>query len=215
MSDLTPPEDRESMILDGYDGPLGPDEVSDAELLAAILADSSSWAEPRNDLEDDIVRAVEHDVPEPAPAPTRTPWFSRRVFMVSAAAAAVVLLVAAVVVMRDKSSNDFNTQLRATELAPAAHGESEITHNNAGFRIEMYAHDLPVLQAGEYYQAWLKNAAGVAVPIGTFSSSDDHVTLWSGVSPEVFPTMAVTIESTDNNQSASGRVVLVGRVERA
>ena len=212
MSDLTPHEDRESMILDGYEGPLGPDEVSDAELLASILADSSSWAEPRDDLEDDIVRAVEHDVPEHS----RAPWFSRRLFMVSTAAAAIVLLLAAVVVMRnDSSSKDFNATLRATELAPTAHGDGEITHNNAGFRIEMYAHDLPMLHAGEYYQAWLKNAAGVGVPIGTFSSSDDHVTLWSGVSPEVFPTMTVTIEATDNNPSSSGRVVLVGRVKPA
>jgi len=210
MSDLTPHEDRESMILDGYEGPLGPDEVADAELLASILADSSSWAEPRDDLEDDIVSALEHE----APARARTPWFSRRLFMVSTAAAAIVLLIAAVVVIRKDPSNDFDAKLTATELAPTAHGKSEIAHNNAGFRIEMYAHDLPVLHAGEYYQAWLKNAAGVAVPIGTFSSSDDHVTLWSGVSPEVFPTMTVSIESTDNNQGPSGRVVLVGNVER-
>ena len=210
MSDVTPHEDRESMILDGYEGPLGPDEVADAELLASILADSSSWAEPRDDLEDEIVNALEHDVPERA----RTPWFSRRLFMASAAAAAIVLLVAAVVVMRKDSNKDFSTRLRATELAPTAHGDSEITHNNAGFRIEMYAHDLPMLHAGEYYQAWLKNAAGVGVPIGTFSSSDDHITLWSGVSPEVFPTMTISIESTDNNQSPSGRVVLIGKVTR-
>ena len=100
-------------------------------------------------------------------------------------------------------------------------GEGEITHNNSGFRIEMYAHNLPSLHAGEYYQAWLKNASGTAVPIGTFSTSDDHVTLWSGVSPDVFPTMTVTIESTDNNQGfvrshrsrRSGRADLTARTE--
>jgi Anti-sigma-K factor rskA len=210
MSDLTPHEDREAMIIDSYEGSLGPDEVADAALLADILADPSSWAEPRDGLEDDIVRAVEHDTPTRA----KSAWTSRRMFLLSAAAALVVIALGAVVIARDHSSNDFETHLRATELAPAARGEGEITHNNSGFRIEMYAHDLPSLHAGEYYQAWLKNPTGTAVPIGTFSSSDDHVTLWSGVSPDVFPTMTVTIESTDNNQASSGRTVLVGPVER-
>jgi hypothetical protein len=210
MSDLTPHEDREAMIIDSYEGPLGPDEVADAALLAEILADSSAWAEPRADLEDDIVRAVEQDTP----APSKSRWSSRRMFLLSAAAALVVVAIGALVVARDHPSNDFKTTLRATELAPAARGEGEITHNRAGFRIEMYAHDLPMLHAGEYYQAWLKNASGTAVPIGTFSSSDDHVTFWSGVSPDVFPTMTVTIEATDNNQATSGRTVLVGPVER-
>ena len=58
----------------------------------------------------------------------------------------------------------------------------------------------------------MKNAAGTLVPIGTFSSSDGRVTLWSGVSPDDFPTMTVTIEAADNDQASSGRRVLVGEV---
>jgi hypothetical protein len=50
------------------------------------------------------------------------------------------------------------------------------------------------------------------VPIGTFSSSDGLVTLWSSVSPEQFPTITVTIEATDNQQGSSGRRVLIGDV---
>jgi hypothetical protein len=61
----------------------------------------------------------------------------------------------------------------------------------------------------------LKNAAGTLVPIGTFSSSDGHVTLWSGVSPKDFPTITVTIESPDNDQESSGRRVLVGEIRNA
>jgi Anti-sigma-K factor rskA len=68
------------------------------------------------------------------------------------------------------------------------------------------------LPNGEYYQAWLKNAAGALVPIGTFSSADASITLWSGVSPRDFPTITVTIESADNHQASSGRRVLVGEV---
>ena len=91
MSDLTPHEDREAMIIDSYEGSLGPDEVADATLLAEILADPSSWAEPRDDLENDIVRAVEHDVP----VRTKSAWTSRRMFLLSAAAALVVIALGA------------------------------------------------------------------------------------------------------------------------
>ena len=58
----------------------------------------------------------------------------------------------------------------------------------------------------------MKNAADTLVPIGTFSSSDGRITLWCGVSPKDFPTLTVTIEATDNEQTSSGRQVLVGEV---
>ena len=74
------------------------------------------------------------------------------------------------------------------------------------------ARGLPTLPAGEYYQAWLKNAEGILVPIGTFSSSGGKVTLWSGVSPQEFPTISVTIEAADGDQGSSGRRVLTGSV---
>ena len=61
-------------------------------------------------------------------------------------------------------------------------------------------------------KAWLKDAAGTLVPIGTFSSSDAQVTLWSGVSPATYSTLTVTIEAPDNNQGSSGKVVLRGDV---
>jgi hypothetical protein len=60
----------------------------------------------------------------------------------------------------------------------------------------------------------LKDASGTLVPIGTFSSSDDRVTLWSGVSPAKFPTLTITIEPVDNNQASSGQRVLMGDVHR-
>jgi Anti-sigma-K factor rskA, C-terminal len=76
------------------------------------------------------------------------------------------------------------------------------------------AHGLPPLAGAEYYQAWLKDDAGVRVPIGTFTSSDDHVTMWSGVSPESFSTMWVTVETTDDSSGPSSDVVLVGPVHK-
>jgi hypothetical protein len=69
------------------------------------------------------------------------------------------------------------------------------------------------LAAGEFYQSWLRNEAGTLVPLGPFSSSDERVSPWSGVLPKDFPTITMTIESTDNVQASCGRRVLVGTVE--
>jgi hypothetical protein len=76
--------------------------------------------------------------------------------------------------------------------------------------VVLEAHRLPPLGPGRYYEAWLRDAAGTAVPIGTFSSGREYVTLWSGVSPRRLSTMTITSERTDNDQTSSGRVVLVG-----
>ena len=85
-------------------------------------------------------------------------------------------------------------------------------HSNAGFRVTLDAHGLPALPRGEYYQAWLQSRDGTVVPIGTFSSSDGHVTLWSGVSAKEFPIVSVTVEPTDKQLAPSGHRVLVGEL---
>jgi hypothetical protein len=72
--------------------------------------------------------------------------------------------------------------------------------------------DLPTLPPGGSYQAWLKTAAGAVVPIGSFSSSRDEVTLWSGASPAGFVRMMVTMESKVDHLGSSGPVVLVGEL---
>jgi hypothetical protein len=58
----------------------------------------------------------------------------------------------------------------------------------------------------------LKDSHGTLVPIGTFSSSDGRVTLWSGVSPKDFNVISVTIEAADGDQGSSGDKVLTGVV---
>jgi hypothetical protein len=68
---------------------------------------------------------------------------------------------------------------------------------------------LPRLDNGQFYEAWLRNGAGVHVAIGTFNQGPD-VTLWAGVSPKDFPTIVVTAEQANGNPGSSGRVVLTG-----
>jgi len=218
MADRPTNEEREKLLADARGGALEPQEAAELSLLADVLGDSSTWAEPRAGLEDAVVRAVADA--EPTTTTSRTPPARsearrrrRRVLASALAAAAVIAtVVATVLVTRGGTSPDYEAQLRGTVSAPGAQASADITRNDAGFRITLDANGLPALRSGEYYQAWLKNAAGALVPIGTFSSSDGRVTLWSGLSPKDFPTLTVTIEATDNDQTSSGRQVLMGEI---
>jgi Anti-sigma-K factor rskA, C-terminal len=221
MTDRPTNEEREALIAGDRAGGLEPDEAAELALLADLLADPSTWAEPSAGLEDAIVDAVANAQPTAtmplAPRATGAshevaPRRRRVVMSAVAAAAAIAIVVVTLVVSQDGASPDYAAQLSATGLAPGAHASADITRTDAGFRVTLDARGLPLLQTGEYYEAWLKDAADTLVPIGTFSSSDGRVTLWSGVSPKDFPTITVTIEALDNDQASSGRRVLVGEV---
>jgi Anti-sigma-K factor rskA len=201
----------------------GPTNEGQAEvaLLSELLADPSTWAEPRADLEDAVVRAVMNAAPTRSTYSTTTGvahtsrFRPSRVVASAVAAAALALFAIGALNGLGGTKTDFNAQLAATSLAPGAHASAAITHNRAGFRIALDAHGLPALAPGRYYEAWLKSDSGELVGIGTFSSSDGRVTLWSGVSPRDFPTVSVTIEAADNDAGSSGMRVLVGRVHAA
>ena len=87
-----------------------------------------------------------------------------------------------------------------------------LTKTASGWKIELDATGLPRLEGGRFYQAWLRNADGVLVPIGTFNEGQD-VTLWAGVSPKDFTTLTITREQADGEQASSGEKVLVGTVD--
>jgi Anti-sigma-K factor rskA len=211
-------EEREALIAG--DRALAPDEAADVELLAGLLGDPSTWAEPPAGLEDDVVRAVAGaSVAGAVPAAganvaRQQSARRRRIWLPAVSAAAVTaIVVGGVFAVEAVPAVDFTARLSATAAAPTASASANFTKNQAGFRVKLDAHGLPTLPAGEYYQAWLKNAPGILVPIGTFSSSDGRITLWSGVSPKSFPFISVTIEAADGNQASSGRRVLTGEVQ--
>ena len=84
-----------------------------------------------------------------------------------------------------------------------------MTKTTSGWRIELHATGLPRRQGRLFYQAWLRNRAGVLVPIGTFNESR-KVTLWAGVSPKDYPLLTVTAQDVNDKPGAPGPVVLVG-----
>jgi hypothetical protein len=128
-------------------------------------------------------------------------------------AAAAIVAVAVTFSLRDSGSSgeQFAMALNATELVPGAKGDATLTKTDSGWRIELDASGLPRLDGGRFYQAWLRNAAGALVPIGSFNEGQ-KVTLWAGVSPRDFPTLTITQEQADGDQASSGQRVLVGQI---
>lgn len=140
-------------------------------------------------------------------------WTPGRLALAGAAAVAVVAVAIGIVVSRSGTSAErFHAALGPTALAPQAGGNATLTKTTSGWRIELNATGLPRLDNGRFYEAWLKNAAGVLVPIGTFNEGS-NVTLWAGVKPTEFSTISVTRERADGDQTSSGEKVLVGKVE--
>ncbi len=127
-------------------------------------------------------------------------------------AAALVAAVGLVVLGSGTSAQRFHAALGPTGLVPGARGAAKLTKTTSGWRIELDATGLPRLDDGRFYEAWLRNPAGVLVPIGTFNEGR-NVTLWAGVSPQTFTTFTVTRERADGDQTSSGEKVLVGTVD--
>src|SRR5215216_1629426 len=145
--------------LAGDEGDLDPIERAQLEELRALLADPAVWAEPDPGLEDLVVSAISAEAggaaaPAPAPHPnvvpiarkSRRPWL---IGLAGAAAAAVVALLA-IFAFRDTgtSAEQFSVALQS--------GTAEFTRTDSGWRIYLEGADLPRLDNGQFYEAWLK-----------------------------------------------------------
>ena len=96
----------------------------------------------------------------------------RRLVLIGAPAIAALAVAIGVVVFGSGASSErFHAALAATEQVPGARGEATLTKTASGWRIELDATGLPRLAGGRFYEAWLRNPAGVLVPIGTFNES--------------------------------------------
>jgi hypothetical protein len=201
------------------------EERAELDGLRAVLTDPAVWVEPDPALQERIVAAVtrarDEDVAAlSADGPPDTTGVARRrprwipYGIVGVAAAAVLALGLAVGLSGPKNSSvQYEASLGGTSLAPRASAEVTLTQTASGWRIHFHAAGLPRRADGEFYEAWLKNEAGVLVPIGTFNQGDD-VILWAGVPPSSFPILTVTREVADGDQSSSGQVVVMGTAHR-
>ena len=148
-----------------------------------------------------------------AQRPARRRAAPRRLVPVGATAAAVLAALVGVSVFGSGASAErFHAALAPTALAPDAKGEATLIKTSAGWRIVLDATGLPRLDGGRFYEAWLRNAGGVLVPIGTFNEGP-RVTLWAGVPPTSFTTLTVTRQRADGDQTSSGEKVLAGPID--
>jgi Anti-sigma-K factor rskA, C-terminal len=212
---MTSDDDRIAYLAGEDIGSL--DDFDQAELddLKELLADPSLWAEPSAGLENSVVAAITGDAPvrasapPPPPPPTRIDrhrsW-RRPAAVLGALAAAAAVVIGVVIVSGDTDNPDkFEVAL------PTPGGGLEIERKQGGWEIKLDLPGLPRLDNGRYYQAWLKNADDVLVPIGSFNEGED-VILWAGVSPREFNTFTITREAADGDQSSSGDRVLAAPI---
>jgi hypothetical protein len=197
---------------------LTPQERAELDELRALLEAPAAWEEPDAGLEDRVVAAIAAEArgPVAAPAPTkpaRARWRLRRPVLAfgGLATAAAAIAVALVIALGGSSTKplQFAMVVNGTSLAPGAHGSATLTKTQSGWRIELSATGLQHLANGRYYQAWLKNSAGILVPVGTFNDAQ-KVTLWSGAPVTQFRSFSVTVQQANGNPASSGKRVLVG-----
>ena len=227
---MTPSDDDRVAYLTGETAEsLSAADRAELDELRALLESSAVWDEPSPGLEDRVLSTIAEDVrsrpaPRSAPASAASRPRRRRSFgrlfrrpaiafgsLAAIAAAAVAVIVIAVSHNSGPQPLHFAMVVHGTPLAPGAQGKASLTKTSSGWRIELHATGLPHLENGRYYQAWLKNAAGILVPIGTFNDAR-NVTLWSGVPVTKFRTLTVTQQQANGNPASSGRRVLVGTI---
>jgi len=232
----TPDDDRITYLSGEPVDALTPQERAELDELRTLLESPATWEEPDAALEDRVVNAITQEVqraqsaPQEAPAPQKpqkpqkpekpekapfwTRWRPRRpaIAFGGLATAAAAIAVALVIALGSGSGTQplqFAMVVSGTSLAPQAHGNATLTKTESGWRIELSATGLPHLANGRYYQAWLKNPAGILVPVGTFNDAK-KVTLWSGAPVTQFRAFSVTEQLANGNPASSGRRVLVG-----
>jgi|SRR5215471_10911897 len=213
----------------GAPGSLDPADAAELDELRALLADPAMWEVPGQHLEDTVVAAVtgaasretgdERSDPVASARGAAGGELARRArrrsrrsvvaWAAGAVAAAAIAIAIGVTSGTGTHATTFSAALSGTSLAPGATGQATLTQTTAGWRVTLHVSGLPRLDNGRFYQAWLKNAAGILVPIGTFNQSGD-VTLWSGVPPTQYPTITVTRQQANGNPASSGQRVLIG-----
>jgi len=128
------------------------------------------------------------------------------------AAAAAAVIAAGLTWTMAVDAPDSTLALSGTELAESASADVEITEKPSGFEVVLDVEDLVPAAKGTYYQAWFKDADGILVTIGTFHAraSGQDIVLWSGVEPDDYDVLTVTLQRVGDGADSSGEVVLSG-----
>jgi len=213
---------RVSYLAGEANGPLPTGERASMDRLRGLLATPAVWVEPPATLEMDVVAAVVQAAQLRAPrrtAPRRRAgrmWLAfppvRAVGISGMAAAAVAAIVIGLASLGSRGGPErLAMVVSGTALAPHAHGRATLLRTPSGWEVQLSVAGLPRIARGRYYEAWLRDATGEQVAIGTFNDAR-RVTLWAGVSPTTFSTLTVTVQRLGAGLAASGTWVLTGAV---
>lgn len=174
------------------------DSESPDTTRSPLLGDPDTWADAP-DVWDEVMVTIDG-----SPSPRR-----RAVWV--AAAAAVVVLVVAFVGFGRSQPDQADFVLAGTAVAPAATADVRIVETPAGFVYRLAVEGLDPAPADTYYEGWVVSDDGW-VSVGTFHmrGGDGSVTLWSGVDPEAYPRLVVTLQPEGSGPAPSDVVVLDG-----
>jgi len=209
------------------------------EMLTAELRRESTWSGPPANLKEAILARVAPAASAPAAslpavnapaisvapsreAKKRSVWRSRwgrLAWAVPAVAvAAAAFTVAVLGVDRALQPDPPRAEIYSaagTALAPGATAEVAITPQGAGFVVALTIEDLPAAAPGSYFAAWLSGPRG-DVSIGSFHQrrAGEEIRLWSGVDPDEYPRLVVTLQKEGDPPTPSALVVLTGALTR-
>ncbi|MCI0686955.1 MAG: anti-sigma factor [Sporichthyaceae bacterium] len=104
-------------------------------------------------------------------------------------------------------------QLSGTALAPNATAAATLETKSAGIAITLNITGLGPAGPGNYYAAWMRGPQGT-VPLGSFhwKVGGIPIDLWSGVDPNLYPELFVTLQRESDGPEPSDQVVLTGQV---
>lgn len=182
--------------------------------VVAVLSDPRVWEAPPDDLGDRVVATVRDEsgassTPPEQPTGGMPRWLRPALL---GAAAVVVVLFAGIGLF---SATENGSGGIAVALAPGdggdVWGEAEFEQYDSGVAVELDAPDLPRLDEGRFYEAWVLTADDRLVPVGTFHAGV-AVRLWAGVDLDEIVVFTVTREHAEHadspEQRSSGDVVL-------
>ncbi len=212
------------------------DELSaepDDRELRRLLDNPALWAEPSAAAEDNVVAAIAAQLSSPEQSsPTvvedqsvvdlgerrarRTG--SRRFWPLAAAAALLIIVISATAgftLGRSGDSDLTTVALAAADPAYSASAVARIDERPNGARLLVNLSDLEPAPLGHFYEVWLVKAdPRTVISAGTFhmrGSDSGEIEFWAGVSPQVYRTITVTLES-EADPTAPGELILEGLV---
>jgi hypothetical protein len=163
-----------------------------------ILSGETVWAQVPEVLEDILA-----EIDEGPPAASMWRW-------VPVAALLVVVVVVGGIMLNRPDPIDFT--LAGTSLAPGASADVRVVETPAGVVLRLEVAGLDPAAPGTYYQGWVLSGDS-AVSVGTFHmrGGDGSVAFWSGVDPEAYSELIVTLQDEEGGPARSDRVVMTGR----